>query len=192
MTDMAEAAGAPGMRGGPAGPQREPVGVAVVDDQQLLVSAFSALITAQQDMDVVLTASNGQEAVERLTAACRAPGSATALVALMDLRMPIMDGVSAIAALRARPATAGLPILVLTTFDDEELVLSSLRAGANGFLLKDASPQVLLQAIRTLARGGSWLDPAVTGTVLAHLEARATGRAGRGGHRRRARAPGRR
>ncbi|MDO5063611.1 MAG: response regulator transcription factor [Actinomyces bowdenii] len=161
------------MRGGPAGPQREPVGVAVVDDQQLLVSAFSALITAQQDMEVVLTAANGQEAVERLTAACRAPGSAAALVALMDLRMPIMDGVSAIAALRARPATAGLPILVLTTFDDEELVLSSLRAGANGFLLKDASPQVLLQAIRTLARGGSWLDPAVTGTVLAHLEAQA-------------------
>lgn len=173
MIDMAEASGAPGMRGGPAGPQREPVGVAVVDDQQLLVSAFSALITAQQDMDVVLTASNGQEAVERLTAACRAPGSAAALVALMDLRMPIMDGVSAIAALRTRPATAGLPILVLTTFDDEELVLSSLRAGANGFLLKDASPQVLLQAIRTLARGGSWLDPAVTGTVLAHLEAQA-------------------
>lgn len=167
-----------------AGPGGGPIAVAVVDDQQLLVSAFSALIAAQQDMEVVLTAANGREAVERLTAAAgQAPGPAPSPVVLMDLRMPIMDGVSAIAALRGRPATAGLPILVLTTFDDEQLVLSSLRAGANGFLLKDASPQVLLQAIRVVARGGAWLDPAVTGTVLAHLEAQEPpgGRAAAGG-----------
>ncbi|WP_223909098.1 response regulator transcription factor [Actinomyces capricornis] len=159
----------------PGSPRTRPIAVAVVDDQQLLVSAFSSLITAQEDMEVVLTAANGQEAVERLTAAGQEPGPAPTLVVLMDLRMPIMDGVSAIAALRGHPDTAGLPILVLTTFDDEELVLSSLRAGANGFLLKDASPQVLLQAIRVVAQGGSWLDPAVTGTVLAHLEAPAPG-----------------
>jgi len=62
-------------------------------------------------------------------------------------------------------------VLVLTTFDEEELVLGALRAGARGFLLKDAEPTTLLEAIRVVAGGGSWLDPAVTGTVLAHLDA---------------------
>lgn len=144
--------------------------VAIVDDQQLLVSAFSALIGAQADMEVAITASNGRQALERLSAELQRARGAAPLVVLMDLRMPVMDGIGAIAALRAHQASAGLPILVLTTFDDEELVLASLRAGANGFLLKDASPEVLLEAIRVVAQGGAWLDPAVTGTVLAHLE----------------------
>lgn len=139
--------------------------VAIVDDQPLLVSAFSALIGAQPDMEVALSAPDGRRAVELLTG--QAPHQHP--VVLMDLRMPVLDGVGAITALRAQPATAALPILVLTTFDDDELVLSSLRAGANGFLLKDTEPQTLLQAIRTIAAGGAWLDPAVTSTVLAQL-----------------------
>ena len=144
--------------------------VAVVDDQPLLVSAFSALVDAQPDMEVVLEAVNGREAVDRLSARAGAPQGSTDLV-LMDLRMPVLDGISAIRELRAAPATASLRVLVLTTFDDEDLVLAALGAGAHGFLLKDAEPTTLLEAIRVVAGGGSWLDPAVTGTVLAHLDA---------------------
>ena len=139
--------------------------VAIVDDQPLLVSAFSALIDAQPDLSVALTAADGRQAVTALRA------EPAVDLALMDLRMPVLSGVSAIRELRAAPETAGLRILVLTTFHEEDLVLSALRAGAHGFLLKDAEPQALLGAIRTVAGGGSWLDPAVTGTVLAHLDA---------------------
>ena len=147
--------------------------VAVVDDQPLLVSAFSALVAAQPDMEVVLEAVDGRQAVDRLIGLlARAPDShCGADLVLMDLRMPVLDGVSAIRELRAAPATASLRVLVLTTFDDEDLVLASLGAGAHGFLLKDAEPGTLLEAIRVVAGGGSWLDPAVTGTVLAHLDA---------------------
>ena len=144
--------------------------VAVVDDQPLLVSAFSALVAAQPDMEVVLEAVDGRQAVEGLTARATGHHGAVDLV-LMDLRMPVLDGVSAIRELRAAPATASLRVLVLTTFDDEDLVLAALGAGAHGFLLKDAEPMTLLEAIRVVAGGGSWLDPAVTGTVLAHLDA---------------------
>lgn len=151
--------------------------VAVVDDQPLLVSAFSALVSAQPDMEVVLEAVNGRQAIEGLTA--RASGShGGADLVLMDLRMPVLDGISAIRELRAVPATSALRILVLTTFDDDDLVLAALGAGAHGFLLKDAEPGTLLEAIRVVARGGAWLDPAVTGTVLAHLDTSADRSAG--------------
>ena len=92
--------------------------VAVVDDQPLLVSAFSALVDAQPDMEVVLEAVNGREAVDRLSARARDSQGSTDLV-LMDLRMPVLDGISAIRELRAAPVTASLRVLVLTTFDDE-------------------------------------------------------------------------
>ena len=151
--------------------------VAVVDDQPLLVSAFSALVDAQPDMEVVLEAVNGREAVDRLSARAGAPQGSTDLV-LMDLRMPVLDGISAIRELRAAPATAPVRVLVLTTFDDEDLVLAALGAGAHGFLLKDAEPTTLLEAVRVVARGGAWLDPAVTGTVLAHLDTSADRSAG--------------
>ena len=98
--------------------------VAVVDDQPLLVSAFSALVGAQPDMEVVLEAVTGREAVDRLSARAGAPQGSTDLV-LMDLRMPVLDGISAIRELRAAPATASLRVLVLTTFDDEDLVLAA-------------------------------------------------------------------
>jgi len=153
--------------------------VAVVDDQPLLVSAFSALVDAQPDMEVVLEAVNGREAVDRLSARARDSQGSTDLV-LMDLRMPVLDGISAIRELRAAQVTASLRVLVLTTFDDEDLVLAALGAGASGFLLKDAEPTTLLEAVRVVARGGAWLDPAITGTVLAHLDTSADATTGSG------------
>ena len=112
--------------------------VAVVDDQPLLVSAFSALVGAQPDMEVVLEAVNGREAVDRLSARARAPQDSTDLV-LMDLRMPVLDGISAIRELRAAPATAPVRVLVLTTFDDEDLVLAAL--GPRGHRGRKSPPQ---------------------------------------------------
>ena len=147
--------------------------IAVVDDQPLLVSAFSALVGAQPDMEVVLEAVDGRQAVDRLI-----DSHCGADLVLMDLRMPVLDGVGAIRELRAAPAASSLRILVLTTFDDDDLVLAALGAGAHGFLLKDAEPGTLLEAIRVVARGGAWLDPAVTGTVLAHLDTSADRSAG--------------
>ena len=142
--------------------------VAVVDDQPLLVSAFSALVAAQPDMEVVLEAVNGRQAVEGLTARATGPHGGADLV-LMDLRMPVLDGVSAIRELRAAPATASLRVLVLTTFDDEELVLASLGAGAHGFLLKDADPQSLVDAVRTVHEGQSLLSPQVLARLVARM-----------------------
>ena len=163
---------------------RAPWRAVIVDDQALLVSAFEMLLSSQPDLEVVGTAVDGAAAQELLgSRAQQLQGAAPVDVVLMDIRMPVMDGVTAIRAMRtggddqndehsaAREALRRTPVLVLTTFDEEELVLAALRAGANGFLLKDASAQVLLEAVRTVARGGSWLDPAVTGTVLAHLGA---------------------
>ena len=141
--------------------------VVVVDDQALVVSAFEMLLSAQADLEVAGTASDGAAALALLRGLRRRGRGAD--VVLMDIRMPVMDGVEAIRAMRAEEGLGGIPVLVLTTFDEEELVLGALRAGARGFLLKDASPGLLLEAVRTVATGGSWLDPAVTGTVLAHL-----------------------
>ena len=156
---------------------RAPWRAVIVDDQALLVSAFEMLLSSQPDLEVVGTAVDGAAALELLgSRAQQLQGAAPVDVVLMDIRMPVMDGVTAIRAMRtggdnrndehsaAREALRRTPVLVLTTFDEEELVLA-------GFLLKDASAQVLLEAVRTVARGGSWLDPAVTGTVLAHLGA---------------------
>ena len=148
---------------------RAPWRTVVVDDQALLVSAFEMLLSAQPDVEVAGTAADGAAALALLRSQAR--GGAPADVVLMDIRMPVMDGVAAIRAMRGEEALRRTPVLVLTTFDDDELVLAALRAGANGFLLKDASPRVLLEAVRTVARGGAWLDPAVTGTVLAQLGA---------------------
>ena len=142
--------------------------VVVVDDQALVVSAFEMLLNAQADLEVAGSAADGAAALALLRR-LRLRGRGADVV-LMDIRMPVMDGVEAIGAMRAEEGLREIPVLVLTTFDEEELVLGALRAGARGFLLKDASPGLLLEAVRTVAAGGSWLDPAVTGTVLAHLD----------------------
>ncbi|MDY3678048.1 MAG: response regulator transcription factor [Actinomyces urogenitalis] len=144
-----------------------PIRVGVIDDQPLLVGAFCALVCAQKDMEVVATAAHGAAGVEALRRA--ADDGVAADVVLMDIRMPVMDGVAATRAISHDPRLAGTRVLILTTFNEEELVLAALTAGASGFLLKDAEPSTLLAAVRALAAGQGWLDPAVTATVLTRL-----------------------
>ncbi|MET7638799.1 response regulator transcription factor [Streptomyces sp. NPDC005438] len=134
--------------------------VVLADDQALLRSAFRVLVDSEPDMEVVGEASNGAEAVE-VTRAERAD------VVLMDIRMPGVDGVQATRALSADPDLAGVKVVILTTFEADDYVAESLRAGASAFLGKGAEPSELLHAIRTAAEGESLLSPAATRELIA-------------------------
>jgi DNA-binding NarL/FixJ family response regulator len=129
--------------------------VLVVDDQALVRAGFEALVDSADDLVVVGSARDGQEAVA-LTR------SASPDVVLMDIRMPVMDGLQATTEILADPGTAGTRILILTTFDLDEYVFAALRAGASGFLLKDTPPAELLSGIRVVAEGEALLSPRVT------------------------------
>ncbi len=132
----------------------------LVDDQTLFREGLTTLLAAQPDLDVVGEAVNGEEAL-RLAAAVRPD------VVLMDLRMPILDGVEATRRLHTRQPNAH--VIVLTTFDEDEAVFDGLRAGAVGYLLKDASIEHLLEAIHAAARGESFLEPVVAAKVVAEF-----------------------
>jgi DNA-binding NarL/FixJ family response regulator len=139
--------------------------VLVVDDEALLRSAFSSLIEAQDDLEVVGEAADGQQAVdlaERL-----APD-----VVVMDVRMPVMDGIEATRQI-TRDRDAGPRVLMLTTFDLDEYVFEALRAGASGFALKSRRPEELLAGIRTVADGEALLAPSVTRRLIEHFTDRA-------------------
>ena len=125
-----------------------PIRVALVDDQQLVRGGFKMLINSQPDLTVTAEAGNGAEAVRVLS-------QTPADVVLMDVRMPGMDGIEATARIleQAGSREAEVKVVVLTTFDLDEYALSAIRAGASGFLLKDAPPEELLEAIRTVYRG---------------------------------------
>jgi len=133
--------------------------VLVVDDQALVRAGFEVLVDSAEDLQVVGTAANGAEAVE--LAASTAPD-----VVLMDLRMPVMDGLEATARILAHPGCAGVKLLILTTFDLDEYVFAALKAGASGFLLKDTPPAALLAGIRVVAAGEALLSPSVTRHVI--------------------------
>lgn len=147
-----------------------PVRVALVDDQQLVRAGFRMVIDSQPDLEVVLEAGDGAQAVRALTAG---PTRPVVDVVLMDVRMPTMDGLSATAAITAAHADAddgSAPrVIVLTTFDLDEYVLAAIRAGASGFLLKDAPPEEMLAAIRTVHRGDAVIAPSSTRRLLEHL-----------------------
>jgi DNA-binding NarL/FixJ family response regulator len=135
----------------------EPVRVLLVDDQELIRAGLRGILRTSHGFEVVGELGNGAGVVA--AAAELRPD-----VVVMDVRMPGVDGVTATAALR-REETAP-PVLVLTTFEDDEVLAGALRAGAAGFLLKGVPAEDLQRAVRAVASGGSWLDPAVTGRVL--------------------------
>ncbi len=135
----------------------QPIRVILVDDQALVRSGFRMLIQAEDDLAVVAEAANGAEALKVIA---QTPCD----VVLMDVRMPILDGVAATKKLLA--TQPDLRVLVLTTFDTDEFVYAALRAGASGFLLKDARPGELLNAIRSVAAGDAVVAPSATRRLL--------------------------
>ncbi len=137
-----------------------PIRVMLVDDQALFREALRTLLSTWRDIQVVGEASDGYEALE--VAAATHPD-----VVLMDMRMPRMDGVTAIRKLHERQPNCHA--IVLTTFDDDEYVFDGLRAGAVGYLLKDVSSEKLEEAIRTAARGETFLQPSVAAKVVAEF-----------------------
>lgn len=134
--------------------------VFLVDDQALVRAGFAMVVAAQDDMTVLGEAGDGHEALERLAAS-------TADVVLMDVRMPRLDGVEATRLLLARPRPP--KVVMLTTYDLDEHSFAALRAGASGFLVKDADPEELLAAIRTVHRGDAVIAPSTTRRLLEHV-----------------------
>jgi DNA-binding NarL/FixJ family response regulator len=132
--------------------------VLVVDDQELVRAGLRGLLRERFGFQIVGECADG-------TMVPAAVATLRPDVVLMDVRMPQLDGVSATTALRRRPDAP--PVLMLTTFDDDEALAGALRAGAAGFLLKGVPAEDLQRAVRTVADGGAWLDPSVTGRVLA-------------------------
>ena len=134
-----------------------PVRVLVVDDQELVRAGLRGILRSRFGFEIVGELPNGAGVVE-------AVASLMPDVVVMDVRMPEVDGV--VATRRLREDADAPPVLVLTTFDDEEILAGALRAGAAGFLLKGVPAEELQRAVRAVAAGDSWLDPSVTGRVL--------------------------
>lgn len=137
-----------------------PIRILLVDDQALFREGLRLVLSAQPDFKIIGEAADGIEALA-LT------NDSQPHVILMDLRMPRLDGVEATR--RVRAAHPGVKVIVLTTFDDDEDVFEALRAGAVGYLLKDASPEKLGDAIRAAARGESFLQPSIAAKVVAEF-----------------------
>ena len=137
---------------------RRVIRVIIADDQALFREGLRTLLSTRAEIEVVGEAANGEEAVSLVETLQPA-------VVLMDLRMPVLDGIQATARIRERwPA---IPVLVLTTFDDDANLFGALRAGAAGYLLKDVSCDTLVSALNAAARGESFLQSTVTGRVVA-------------------------
>ncbi|MFF2522895.1 response regulator [Streptomyces liangshanensis] len=136
--------------------------VLLADDQALLRGTFRLLIDSEPDMEVVAEASDGREAVALAL-------SSQAEVVLMDIRMPGMNGLDATRLIMADEDLAGVRVLILTTFENDEYVAEALRAGASGFLGKGINPEELLDAIRVIATGDMLLSPAATKSVISRF-----------------------
>lgn len=136
--------------------------VLIADDQQIIRAGLATIIDGQPDMEVVAEAADGQEAIE-LARRLRPD------VCLLDIRMPNLDGVSATRQLAGPDITEPLAVVVITTFDSDEYVHGALKAGARGFLLKDAGPALLVQAVQAAASGEALIAPSVTARLLAEF-----------------------
>jgi DNA-binding NarL/FixJ family response regulator len=136
------------------------VRVLLVDDDALVRAGLRMILSSSEEIEVVGEAADGADAVAAVQA--HRPD-----VVLMDIRMPGMDGIAATSALRRLPAPPH--VIVLTTFQADEHVMSALRAGADGFLLKDTAPAEIIHAVRLVAAGEAMLSPSVTRTLLSHL-----------------------
>ena len=134
-----------------------PIRILLVDDQALFREGLRTLLSAHSDFEVVGEASNGEEALHLAASLCPH-------IVLMDLQMPVLDGVAATRRLHAEQPDCR--VIVLTTFDNDEYIFEGLRAGAVGYLLKDAPSEKLAEAIRTAARGESFLQPSVTTKII--------------------------
>ncbi|MEU8224004.1 response regulator transcription factor [Kribbella sp. NPDC048915] len=133
--------------------------VILVDDQGLLRAGLRAILENAEDVTVVAEAANGRAALAR--------GRETKPdLFLMDLRMPVMDGIEAIRAIRADPLLAPVPVLVLTTFDDQDDVTEAIAAGANGYLLKDIEPDDLRRAVRRAVAGEAQVAPGIVRQMM--------------------------
>jgi DNA-binding NarL/FixJ family response regulator len=132
--------------------------VLLVDDQELIRAGLRGILRARFGFEIVGECADG-------SGVAAAVGQLRPDVVVMDIRMPLVDGVAATAQVRALDDAP--PVLALTTFDDDEILAAALRAGASGFLLKGVPAEDLQRAVATVADGGAWLDPAVTGRVLA-------------------------
>ena len=153
------------MRGEPARAASAPVRVLVCDDQSVVRAGYATILAAQPDMEVVGEAGNGAVAVAE--ARRLRPD-----VVVMDIQMPVLDGIEATRQLAGPSAAPPVKVLVVTTFNLDEYVYQALRAGASGFLLKDAPPAELVGAVRTVAAGESLLAPAITRRLIGRYAAR--------------------
>jgi DNA-binding NarL/FixJ family response regulator len=139
--------------------------VGIADDQAMIRDGFRMQVTLAADLELAGEAANGEQAVS--LARRQLPD-----VLLMDVRMPVLDGIAATRRITTDPATAGVRVIVLTTFDLDEYVYGALRAGASGFLLKDIAPEELQRAIRIVADGGALIEPHVTRRLVAEFVVR--------------------
>jgi DNA-binding NarL/FixJ family response regulator len=139
--------------------------VLLADDQALVRAGFRSLLEDEADLEIVGEAGDGARAVELAR-------SARPDVVLMDIRMPVMDGLEATRRIAADELLAGVRVLVLTTFELDEYVFEALEAGASGFLLKNTDPVELLRAVRVVAEGEALLAPSVTRRLIAEFAAR--------------------
>ncbi|RVX45878.1 LuxR family two component transcriptional regulator [Nonomuraea polychroma] len=139
--------------------------VLLVDDQALIRGGFRALLEVEDDIEVVAEAANGEQAVA--LALEHRPD-----VALVDIQMPVMDGIEATRRIAADERLAGVHVVILTNFGLDEYVFNALRAGACGFLVKDTEPADLLQGVRVAARGDALLSPAITRKLIGEYVSR--------------------
>ncbi|GAA3270169.1 MULTISPECIES: response regulator transcription factor [Dactylosporangium] len=139
--------------------------VLLADDQALVRAGFRALLDAQSDIEVVAEAADGAEAVRQAT-------RTRPDVVLMDIRMPVLDGLEATRQIAADPALSDVRIVILTTFDLDEYVFEALRVGASGFLVKDTEPVDLLRGVRAVAAGDALLSPGVTRRLIEEFASR--------------------